>query len=280
MIGKQTTTLFHRLVFAIGCLMVPLGATAESIRATVVAADPAANTLTLEDDQVVRVTTGDARIGYVGREIIGELDAATEPATLYGIWPNDAVDRKVARDVNRKLNDDTITLGRKAFRSLGDYIPDFALYDQEGNLVRKATLKGKNVVFNFIFTRCEMPNMCPASTARMMMLQKMIDKEGLRDAQIVTITFDPEYDTPGILNEYARQRGAHFKNMRLLTGNPTAIDNLMKQFGILTIEEDGTINHTMATVLIDKFGKVVYRKEGSIWSPYEFFDKLKEREEN
>lgn len=274
MLGRQTTTLFSAAL-----LFLAAWASAEPITGKVASADPEAQTLTLEDGRTVRVGPGDARIGYVGQEIRGELDPMTDPPTLYAIWPNNSVDRQVEQSVNKQLHTDTVTQGRKAFRGLGDYLPDFALYNQNGELVRKHTYRGKLVVYNFIFTRCQMPNMCPASTARMLQLQKKLNQEGMSDVQLVTVTFDPEYDTPGILNEYAIQRGAHFKNLDLVTGDPQAIENLMKQFGILTIEEDGTINHTMATVLTDGNGMVIYRKDGSLWSPAEFMEQIRQRKD-
>jgi len=273
MLKLQTTILFSA-----AWLILAAGLSAEPITAKVTAADPEEHTLTLEDGQVVRVGQGDADIGYVGKEIRGELDVFSEPPTLYAIWPNNAVDRAVEKSVNDRLHTDTIEQGRKAYRSLGDYLPDFALYDQEGNLVRKNSFRGKLVVYNFIFTRCQVPKMCPASTARMLQLQRQLDEAGLSGAHLVSITFDPEYDTPGILNEYAKQRGAHFKNWSLLTGDPQAVENLMKQFGILTVDEDDTINHTMSTILTDGNGMVLYRKEGSQWSPEEFFDRMQKRE--
>lgn len=266
---RQATILFTALALF-------STARAEPVAATVTAADPEARTFTLDDGRVVGVGPGDARIGYVGQPIRAELDPLS--GALYAVWPNDPLNNKIEKSVNERLHLDTMTQGRKAYRGLGDYLPDFALYDQNGNFVRKKTFAGKNVVYNFIFTRCQMPNMCPATTARMMKLQHMIDDSDLEDAHLVTISFDPEYDTPGILNEYAVQRGAHFNNFSLLTGDPAAIEDLMKQFGILTIDEDDTINHTMATILTDGNGMVVFRQEGSMWSPREFLDKLKERE--
>ncbi len=254
------------------------GLRAETV-ATVTAVDAEAQTLTLDDGRVVKVGPGDVRIGYVNQKIKGELEPLTEPPTLYAIWPMDDVNQTIEKSVNEKLHNDTMLQGRKAFRSLGDYLPDFALYNQNGEFVRKNTFRGKNVVYNFIFTRCQMPAMCPATTARTLKLQKLLDASDLKDAHLVTVTFDPEYDTPGILNEYGVQRGAHFDNYSLLTGDPQAIEDLMKQFGILTIEEDGTINHTMATILVDGNGMVVYRKDGSMWEPQDFFDRLAKREQ-
>jgi protein SCO1/2 len=62
------------------------------------------------------------------------------------------------------------------------------------------------------------------------------------------------------------------KNFHLLTMNQTVVDDLLRQFGILTMEEDGTINHTMATLLVDTNGRVAYRKEGATWSTKDFME--------
>lgn len=274
-------TLLSTVRWVIGyAALTGVTAHAEPISATVASADPVAHTLTLDDGRVVQVSTGDAAVGYAGKAIRAQLDPDATPPALYAIWPNDPAEREVERTVNRHLHEETVAAGRQAFRSVGDDIPDFALYDQSGMLTRKETFADKNIVVNFIFTRCQKPTMCPASTARMVRLQGMIDAAGLEDAHLVTITFDPEYDTPGTLQEYATQRGAHFDNFSLLTGDSQAVKDLMKQFGILTIREDGTINHTAAVVLVDGNGQVLYRKEGSFWEPEDFFARLQAREPN
>ena len=65
------------------------------------------------------------------------------------------------------------------------------------------------------------------------------------------------------------------ENFHLLTGDPSTVDDLLRQFGILTMEEDGTINHTMATLLVDVNGRVAYRKEGATWTIEEFLKAAK-----
>jgi protein SCO1/2 len=112
--------------------------------------------------------------------------------------------------------------------------------------------------------------MCPASSTRMSDLQEAAREAGLMDLHFVTITFDPAFDSPGILRQYAEGYGLEPENFHLLTGTQETVDDLLRQFGILTIEEDGTINHTMATLLIDANGRVAFRKEGSTWSVQEF----------
>lgn len=249
---------------------------AEEITAVVKSADTASRTLTLEDGKKVKVSLGDAQIGYVGQRIRGELVKDGDVARLDFIWPANKVDEQVAAGINNLLQRDTVDRGRKVFRSVGEYLPPFALYNQDGKLVTNKSLNGRTLVMNFIFTRCLVATMCPAATARMARLQREIDEAGLTGIELISVSFDPEYDTPGILRLYGEQRGIDFKNFMFLTGKQQTINDLLKQMGILVIEEDDTLNHTIATLLISDMGKILYRKDGSRWSTRDFLDRLKE----
>ncbi|MBC2594103.1 SCO family protein [Ruficoccus amylovorans] len=250
-------------------------ARAETLISEVTAVDDDALTFTLADGKEVKVSRGDARIGYVGRRIQGQFEAGDPLPTLTRIWPATPADLARLISIDGELRADTKARGRKAFRRIGEQMPPFALWDQDGQLVTDASFKGHPLVLSFIFTRCKMANMCPATTAKMVSLQRQATEAGLDNARFALITFDPEYDTPGVLNEYGTQRGADFATFSLLTGPKIATDDLMKQFGILTIEEDGTINHTAATILVGPDGSILYRSEGPGWTAQEFLDKLK-----
>jgi protein SCO1/2 len=221
----------------------------------------------------VRVGPGDAAIDYTGRTIQGKL---VEGQTLFmeRIWPADPMQVRLVDNANRALRRDTVTRGRQVYRSLGEYLPPFALYNQKGDLVRPESWRGRYVVLNFIFTRCQLPEMCPAATMRMAELQQAAKDAGLENVQLASITFDAEYDTPGILNFYASTRGIDFGNFDFLTGSPEAINDLMRQFGIITVNEDDTINHTMGTLLISPNGQIIYRREGSRWSALDFIQRI------
>lgn len=243
--------------------------------ATVIGSNPNDNTLTLKlkpdgEKITVNVYPGDA-LTYKPRDIIkGSLVGNR----LENIWPADPIQERIMRDRNGRLRSDTVTRGLKVFRAAGEYLPPFALYDQDSGLITPESWRGKYVVINFIFTRCAQPTMCPASTARMVRLQREAKASNINDLQLVTVTFDPEYDTPGVLKYYALTRGIDTENFTLLTGPNSAIQDLMKQFGILIRPEDGTLDHTMATLIIDPQGKIRYRKDGSRWSVQEFVDQL------
>lgn len=222
--------------------------------------------------QVFRVGPGDLEIGYLGRTVRAEAVYYNNRWHLEKVFPLDGVGSKAAEDLNRQLHDLTASMSRRNFLRMGDYIPNFALIDQDGDFVQIRQLRGKPFVLNFIFTRCTVPKMCPASTSRMSSLQGISVTEGLEDLQFVTVTFDPEFDSPGVLREYAKGYGIDTENFYLMTSTEEVVDDLLRQFGILTMEEDGTINHTMATFLIDGNGRVAYRKEGSSWTTDEFVE--------
>ncbi|MFQ3224446.1 MAG: protein SCO1/2 [Lentimonas sp.] len=222
------------------------------------------------------VGPGDLEIGYVGRLIRAEAVAYSSVWHLERVFPVDGIGAKAMIDINKQLHDATATMSRRKYVRKGDYIPSFAMIDQHGDFLQIREMRGQAFVLNFIFTRCRAATMCPASTTRMSELQEIAREGGMEDLNFVTITFDPEYDSPGILRQYAESYGLENENFHLLTATQELVDDLLRQFGILTMEEDGTINHTMATLLVDANGRVAFRKEGSKWTTQEFIKEAKQ----
>ncbi len=218
-----------------------------------------------------RVGAGDLEIGYAGRLIRAEAVHYSKKWHLERVFPVDGTGAKGMVDINKQLHAATATMSRRKYVREGDYIPNFAMIDQHGDFLQIREMRGKAFVLNFIFTRCKAATMCPASTTRMSELQELARETGLEDdLHFVTITFDPEFDSPGILRQYAKGYELENDNFHLLTATQELVDDLLRQFGILTMEEDGTINHTMATLLVDANGRVAFRKEGSKWTTKEF----------
>ena len=224
--------------------------------------------------EVLKVAMGDAEVPYAGHKVRGELSLSDGAWRLDNIWPANAADAAATTEAVQQLKRDAVELGRKAFRSVGDSLPPFALYNQDGALVRPETLRGRKLVLNFIFTRCGNANMCPANTQRMGALQRMVKLAKLDDVTFVTISFDPEHDTPGVLRQYADGYGLDLSNYQLLTGPAEEISPVLEQFGILTRQENGTIIHTMATLIISPEGRIVYRKDSDLWTVDEFMARL------
>ncbi|MDG1701849.1 MAG: SCO family protein [Opitutae bacterium] len=217
-----------------------------------------------------QVGLGDQSDHYIGRQIKANAVYYANQWHLESIFPKDGVGSKAYYDLNDKFHRMVKPISRRNFVQEDDYIIAFSGINQKGDFFQFKDFLGKAVVVNFIFTRCQAAKMCPASTYRMSLLQEKAKDIGLDDLHLLSITFDPEYDSPGILKQYGESYDIEFDTFTFMTAKPQWIEDLMRYFGIVTIDQDGTINHTMATLLIDQKGRVHYRKEGSVWKVDDF----------
>lgn len=216
----------------------------------------------------VQMGQGDLAVGWVGRQVRGELIMSDGKFRLERIFPAEPEALRRIAEATDALRRDTVERGRLATRATGDLAPGWMLWDQSGQLLSSADLRGKPIVLNFIFTRCHSPAMCPAATASMSALAKALRGAGLADkVHLLSISFDPAYDSPGVLRAYADSRGIDAGQHRLLTGDRQQIKDLMAQFGIQTIQADGTIVHNAATLLITPEGRIAARQEGPRFEP-------------
>ena len=222
-----------------------------------------------------KASKGDLGNAKPGQRIRAELVVRGNEFSLEKIWPDDAVTTRAVTAAANALVQDTAMRGKEAYREIGEAIPDFTLLDQDGRTVSASRFRGKQVVLNFIFTRCPIATMCPAATMRMMDLQKAAAAAGAKDFELVSISLEPEYDTPGVLKEYAQVRGIDTANFSFLTGPDTAVRQLLAQLGVIREFEGNTIKHSLATVLINEQGKITYRVDGSVWLVEEFVRRLK-----
>jgi protein SCO1 len=226
------------------------------------------------------VSKADAENAKPGQRIRAELverkgtDGQPE-YFLERIWPDDTQIVRALEAGAKALAQDTAMRGRGVYREVGEGAPEFTLLDQEGRTVTASRFRGKKVMLNFIFTRCPIATMCPAATQKMLELQDAVKREGLTDVEFVSVTLDPEYDTPGVLKEYAEIRGLDLSNWSFLTGPDTAVRHLLAQMGIIREFEGATIKHNLATVLIDPSGRIAHRVDGSRWDTQEFLPRLK-----
>ena len=235
---------------------------------------PMADSSAVETESELLIGRGDALILSPGMIVRGRAVAFDGGVRLEHIWPADRISEKLLIDAGVLLRHDTVIRGSKAYRAIGEKIPDFALYDQNGTLVQSQSWRGRRVILNFIFTRCPMPMMCPAATGRMVNMQRVTSEDAVEDLLFVSISFDPDYDSPGILKEFMIDHGIEPGNFLLLTGRERSIRDILKQFGVFVERKGDTINHSMATILIDERGEIVFRKDGARWSEDEFLQRL------
>jgi protein SCO1/2 len=283
------------LVLAAGCGRRGAGAAAAaaagaerrfSLSGEVVSADTKRRILVVRHNEIAgympamtmefAVAPGDAAAARPGERIRAELVVGRDGAArLEGVWPDDRVSLDTIDAGARMLRQDTLEKGGAAYREIGERVPDFALYDQNGLVVSSARFRGRQVMLNFIYSRCPIANMCPLATSKMMATQKLARDAGVANIEFVSITLEPTYDTPGVLNEYARDRGIDTGNFSFLTGPEPAIRDLLTQFGVIDEFKGGIRDHTLATILIDDKGRIAWRADGSAWEPRQFVERMR-----
>lgn len=139
-------------------------------------------------------------------------------------------------------------------------IEDFSLTERSGKTITKQDLLGKPWVACFVFTRCAGP--CPRVSGQFYQLQK--DLKDL-DFRLVTITVDPEHDTPEVLSQYAELMGADPEKWLFLTGDQTEIFHLIEKSFLMPVQENVgparkpgfEVIHTTNVMLVDKNGRVL-----------------------
>jgi protein SCO1/2 len=142
--------------------------------------------------------------------------------------------------------------------------PAFVLLNQEGNRFDSTTLRGKVVVLNFIFTTCT--DVCPLFTANFAQLQRTLKNEHAGNVFLVSITTDPEVDSPKVLKSYAQRYGADFQNWAFLTGSESQLKQVWKGFDVRVIKKGrGLVQHTSLTTVIDRQGTRRFNFFGEKW---------------
>ncbi len=152
---------------------------------------------------------------------------------------------------------------------IGQPVPDFALVDQRGHPFHLHDFRGKAVVLTFIYTRCPLPNFCPLMSKNFAALQERFRKQMPGRVQLLSISFDPEFDTPETLRRYASLYQKDDKDWAFATGTPEQINAITSQFGLVREAANGFINHDLRTALIAPDGKLVHVWRSNVWTPYE-----------
>ena len=161
----------------------------------------------------------------------------------------------------------TLTLIRPLLRHIPEpppvlsQLPTFSLVGMDGKPYGSAELRGQVYVANFFFTSCR--SICPAIMKGMSRLQDGFAQRNIRGIRLVSISVDPEHDTPEVLREYAKGLSVDPERWTLLTGDPERVRQLVV-FGfktpVVSAPPGGPgpidIAHTGKLVLVDGFGRI------------------------
>ena len=147
--------------------------------------------------------------------------------------------------------------------------PEFTLTSQDNAQVALTDLRGKVVAVTFIYTFCV--DTCPVLTPMMSFIQDQLGADFGAKIAFVSITVDPERDTPEVLKEYAQAFGANLAGWSFLTGPSDAIRDVTRRYGVFASKStDGNVDHTFLTSIVDRRGILRVQYIGARFDPDEF----------
>jgi protein SCO1/2 len=147
--------------------------------------------------------------------------------------------------------------------------PDFTLTSQDSTPVSLADFRGKVVAVTFIFTLCT--DTCPVLTPMMSFVQDRLGSDFGKKIVFISVTVDPERDTPEVLKEYAQAFGANPAGWFFLTGAPDRIREVTRRYGVFAAKaENGGVDHTFLTSIVDRQGILRVQYLGVRFDPEEF----------
>jgi protein SCO1 len=252
---------------------------------------PAAKRYELQG-RVIAVDAGARQLTIAHHDIPGLMEGMTMPFTVSdkdawvfkSIAPGDQVHATLVLSEQAELQDVTFTRhsdpesgGTSAIRipQPGDEVPDFALLNQNGKTIHFQQLRGKPLLLTFIYSRCPFPDYCPrmSNNFAQVLQQLQKDPKTFGEAQLLSISIDPEHDKPAMLRSYGERYvgrvDPRFAHWQFASGSPEQVRKVADFFGLAYNQKDGQIVHGLVTVLIGKDGKVAKVYSGSDWKPDE-----------
>ena len=155
---------------------------------------------------------------------------------------------------------------------VGSPVPDFELVDQNGAAITLSALRGRVIAVTFIYTRCPLPDYCPRMVENFRAIRSRFQAQMDRDLVLLTISFDPTYDTPRTLAAYAASNRAGGPGWHFLTGDSAKIERVCNAFGIQYWPEEGMITHSLETAVVDRDGRLAATVEGKDFTPQQLGD--------
>jgi protein SCO1/2 len=160
---------------------------------------------------------------------------------------------------------------------VGDPLPDYRFTNQFGQVIHTGQFKGQALAITFLFTRCPFPNFCPrmANNFAEAQTKLLLRANGQTNWHLLTLSFDPEFDTPAVLKAYAQGYRYDPQHWDFATGDLTDITAITEQLGLqFWHDETGSISHNLRAAVVDASGKVQKIFTGNQWTSDELMAEL------
>jgi protein SCO1/2 len=261
-------------------------------------ADAVTNVTTYTVKGVFKESRSAGREAVITHETIpGYMNAMTmpfdvkKPAELGGLQPGDKIAFRLSVTKTDAWIDEIKKTGEPALNSSpahplrqsivpelqpGALIPDCILTNQLEQRVHISDFKGQALAFTFFFSRCPLPTYCPRMNSNLAAVQEaLLTDTAKTNWQLLSISFDPEFDTPAHLAEHAKFYQSNLGHWNFATSSPEEIIKLGGEFGLMFWHENGTISHNLRTVVVDASGRVQKVFTDNEWQPAQLVAEIK-----
>jgi len=163
----------------------------------------------------------------------------------------------------------------------GDEVPDFTMTDQDGESRRLSELRGRVVVLTFVYTRCPLPEFCPAMDRKFSELARSVSASSSRASKVrlISLSFDPDHDTPEVLRKHAQIRGAEPPVWTYAAASHEELAKIAPVLGLTYGPMKDEIVHNLCTAVIGPDGRLARLEVGSrgnAWTPAELLKTIAE----
>jgi protein SCO1/2 len=168
----------------------------------------------------------------------------------------------------------------------GDEVPSYRLINQDGKVIRLSDYKGKALLLTFVYTRCPDPTQCTLMSSNFATIDQRLHEqpELYEKTHLLSISFDPDYDTPKVLRSYgAAYTGKYsdetFTHWEFASGSANEVKGVAQYFGMRYYQTDSgeqQVMHTLRTAVIGPDGKIVKVYRGNEWKPEEVLQEIQE----
>jgi len=180
-----------------------------------------------------------------------------------------------------KPGSDSLARPGSARTPLGQEVPDFALINQDGKRIHLHQYHGKALLLTFIYTRCPLPDYCPLMSRNFAQIAEQVRRDPKLSASthLLSISIDPEFDTPSVLRAYGQNYAGNlhpFDRWEFATGTPDQVRKVAEFFGLRYWTDRGQIVHSLVTALVAPNGKVIQVYRGNDWQPAQVVSDLRD----
>ncbi|HAM71611.1 MAG TPA: hypothetical protein DCM86_08220 [Verrucomicrobiales bacterium] len=165
------------------------------------------------------------------------------------------------------------------YLKVGEEMPDAEMVSESGARIRLSDFRGKAVALTFVFTRCPLPDFCPRMNRNFTRARELLRQQADLTSrwQLLSVSFDPGFDRPEVLQRYARgYRGTNSEGWLFAAASEEMLSLVAPRLDFMMSREEGTFSHNLRTVVIDTAGRIARQFDGNTWTAEELAAAMRE----